>query len=199
MPTPASADAHNRQERGKRRRQEILDAAAELFAQKGFRGTDAAEIAERAGMTPNGMMYYFGSKQRLLEEVVAERGRQELAQLSPDVTLRDYRVLGQYSASSPLMTRLYLVLATENLDPGQPLHDFFVDRFSSARQLLRSVLERGRAEGEVRDDVDVESVVAQIVAVSLGTELQWVMDPTSIDLPAVLQHFIDNLVDSIAP
>lgn len=199
MTTPAGADDRNRQERGERRRQDILDAAAEMFAEKGYRGTDVADIAERVGMTSNGMMYYFGSKQRLLEEVVAERGRQELAQLSPDVTLRDFRILGRHSTESPLMTRLYLVLLMENLDPGEPLHDFFVQRLSTLKELLRTLLQRARADGEVRDDIDVEAVVAEIVAVFLGAEVQWVLDPTSIDLDAVVRHFIDELVGSLAP
>ena len=72
---PAGADTRNRQRRGDARRQQILDAAVALFAAQGYRGTGVAALADRVGMTATGLLYYFGSKERLLAEVVAERDR----------------------------------------------------------------------------------------------------------------------------
>ena len=80
----AGADDRTRQARGDLRRQQILDAAVELFATKGYRGAGVAALAERVGMTATGLLYYFGSKERLLQEVVAERS----ARRSPADRLR---------------------------------------------------------------------------------------------------------------
>jgi len=85
----AGGDDRNRQPRGDRRRQQILDAAVELFAAKGYRGTGVAALAERVGMTATGMLYYFGSKERLLQEVVAERDRRDVLGLD---SLNDFFV-----------------------------------------------------------------------------------------------------------
>src|SRR5215831_3589612 len=125
--TSANADGRNRQPRGDRRRQQILDAAVELFAAKGYRGTGVAALAERVGMTATGMLYYFGSKERLLQEVVAERDRRDVLDLN-SLTLSSFRELGRHNAETAILTRLYVVLGSESLDADDPLHDFFVER-----------------------------------------------------------------------
>src|SRR6266516_5695827 len=57
----------------RRTREQLLDAALELFAERGFEATTTKLIAERAGV-PNGLIYYyFGTKEKLLETLFAER------------------------------------------------------------------------------------------------------------------------------
>lgn len=50
---------------------EILDAAEEEFADHGFHGARMVAIAQRAGVTHGLLHYYFDSKDRLYEQVVA--------------------------------------------------------------------------------------------------------------------------------
>jgi len=52
-------------------RQQILDAARELFAEKGFERTTMRAVGERAGVDPALISYWFGSKDGLLLEAVA--------------------------------------------------------------------------------------------------------------------------------
>src|SRR5580700_11754670 len=108
----AGADEHARQPRGDLRRQQIIDAAVQLFAAKGYRGTGVAALAERVGMTATGMLYYFGSKERLLQEVVAERDRRDVLDLD-SLTLSSFRELGRHNAETAMLTRLYVVLGAE--------------------------------------------------------------------------------------
>lgn len=54
------------------RRQEILDAALQIFAQKGYNATTNADIARAAGVTPAALYYYFASKEELFRAVVTE-------------------------------------------------------------------------------------------------------------------------------
>src|ERR1700684_4158124 len=140
----AGGDARNRQPRGDRRRQQILDAAVALFGAKGYRGTGVAALAERVGMTATGMLYYFGTKERLLREVVAERDRMDAIDpgaASPlDLTLSNLRDIGRHNGETATLTRLYLVLGIESLDSDDPLHDFFVERYETARQFVRALL-----------------------------------------------------------
>lgn len=53
---PAKADDRRRQTRGDARRQQILDAAVELFSAKGYRSTGLAELADTVGMTHPGLL-----------------------------------------------------------------------------------------------------------------------------------------------
>jgi AcrR family transcriptional regulator len=193
----AGADEHNRQGRGDVRRQQILDAAVELFASKGYRGTGVAALAERVGMTAPGLLYYFGSKERLLREVVAERDRVDPSDLS-GITLQDFRGLGRHNVETAILTRLFAVLGAESFDPGDPLHDFFVERYEMARSLVRSILEEGIARGEYRPDIDVAQLAREVIATSIGLEVQWLTDPGRVDLAAVVDAYIDRLEREIA-
>lgn len=57
-------------------RQQLLDAALTLFAERGVAGTTIAGIAARAGVTPAMLHYYFSNRDRLLDAVAEERLRE---------------------------------------------------------------------------------------------------------------------------
>ena len=59
------------EERGAR--EALLDAAVALFAERGVAATASAHVAERAGVTPAMVHYYFRSRERLIDAVVTER------------------------------------------------------------------------------------------------------------------------------
>lgn len=52
-------------------RQRILDAATELFEQRGFAGTSIRDLAIRAGMTKAALYYHFPSKEEVLQALLA--------------------------------------------------------------------------------------------------------------------------------
>jgi AcrR family transcriptional regulator len=71
------------------RRPQLLTAAAEVIAERGFAATRIADVAERAGTSAAGVLYWFESRDELLaealtfaEETFAERLRAQLAHLS---------------------------------------------------------------------------------------------------------------------
>ncbi|MCW5774402.1 MAG: TetR/AcrR family transcriptional regulator [Rhodospirillaceae bacterium] len=52
-----------------RRRREIMDAAADIFARKGYHAATTRDIADRLGMQPGSLYYYIESKEAALEEI----------------------------------------------------------------------------------------------------------------------------------
>ena len=52
------------------RRQEMLAAAAELIAERGYASTRIADVARRIGASPALVIYYFGTKDHLLSEAL---------------------------------------------------------------------------------------------------------------------------------
>lgn len=58
--------------RNNNRREQVLDAAAKLFVEKGFSGASTRDIAKTTGMLPGSLYYHFPSKEDLLVAVFEE-------------------------------------------------------------------------------------------------------------------------------
>src|SRR5262245_42236418 len=69
MPRPS----RSRRPRGAATRRAILEAAMALYAKGGFRGSGLTAIGQAAGVTHAGVLYHFGSVQKLLQAVIDER------------------------------------------------------------------------------------------------------------------------------
>jgi TetR/AcrR family transcriptional regulator len=66
-------EVHAKRERRKEARPgELLDAALDLFVEKGFAATRAEEVAARAGVSKGTLFLYFPSKEELFKAVVRE-------------------------------------------------------------------------------------------------------------------------------
>jgi AcrR family transcriptional regulator len=59
-----------RSRKGVRTRARLLEAAKEVFEEKGFFATRIADIAERAGLSRGSVHHYFESKEQIFREVV---------------------------------------------------------------------------------------------------------------------------------
>ena len=68
--------------RGRARRQQILDEAARLFAERGYHPTSVAEIVDSLGVGKGVFYWYFESKEQLFLELMA-RARARTSRRSP--------------------------------------------------------------------------------------------------------------------
>ncbi|WP_406473525.1 TetR/AcrR family transcriptional regulator [Streptomyces platensis] len=71
-----AANASRRDAQGTRLR--LLDAASELFAERGYERATVRDIASRAGVNQALLFRYFGSKKALFGEVMARGGQEQL-------------------------------------------------------------------------------------------------------------------------
>ena len=65
-------------------RTELLKAAAEVFSQHGFRGSTTRRIADAAGVNEVTLFRYFGSKEALLQEAIANTSNGSTATTLPE-------------------------------------------------------------------------------------------------------------------
>src|SRR2546430_16402275 len=65
----------SRNERKAQTRAELIDAAARVFARRGYHGTTVDDVAEEAGFTKGAFYSNFESKEDVFVELVADRGR----------------------------------------------------------------------------------------------------------------------------
>lgn len=195
--------------RGQARREAIIDAAVELFARDGYRGTGLAAIADMVGVSQPTLRHHFGTKEQLLRAVVARRHEQDLAAASPWASAGGAAVfdileqLPDYMRRRQGLVHLYVVLRAENLLPEHPIHDWFVRRHQETLRLLSDSLQRGVDRGELSADMQPALVAIHVIALIEGVELQWLLDPQSVDLDGVFssaaEHFRRRYVPRSVP
>lgn len=69
-PAGLSSDAGESAPARTGRREEILDGAAEMFAEHGYHGSSLRDISSHIGISHSGMLHHFGSKDALLDGVI---------------------------------------------------------------------------------------------------------------------------------
>ena len=73
---------------------QLLESAEVLFSQKGFDGTSVRDIAEAAGINTAMISYYFGSKEKLMEEIFERKSlniREKVDNLMKDDSLDPFQ------------------------------------------------------------------------------------------------------------
>jgi AcrR family transcriptional regulator len=150
----------------------ILMAARAEFAEKGFDGARVDSIAERAHANKQLIYYYFTNKDilftRVLEEAYRDIREQEAA-LKLDHLPADQAILQlveftwHYYLKNPEFIRL---LNSENQLKARHLKDsdITVQINQSWSSITQQLLQRGRAEGNVREDIDVMQLNINISA-----------------------------------
>jgi AcrR family transcriptional regulator len=167
--------------KGIARRQEILDSAIEVFAQRGTDRTSLRTIAARVGVTHAALIHHFGSLEQLLVEVYKESARR-LEQRDPDrgdiTPVELMRLSAQRNREVPGMVQLYTTLVASALEAGHPAATAFAtERFAAVRAALASQVRERQASGRLRTDIDADQVAALVVAASDGLQTQWLLDP----------------------
>lgn len=190
--------------RGAVRRRAILDAALELYARGGFRGTGLAAIGERVGISHAAVLYHFGSAVNLLREVLEERDRRIAEHLAPIfapgglAALRRLPEIARVNLENPGLARLHTVLQAENLEADGEVHDFFLSRRRSVHQVLVDLLRTGQKCGEIRPDIDARHKADEIIAFMEGAQIQQLLDPQRTDLVALYETYTEAFIRQIA-
>ncbi len=166
------AEPAKRERRKEARPGELLDAALDLFVEKGFAATRAEEVAARAGVSKGTLFLYFPSKEELFKAVVRENisGRfpewnsefEAFEGSTADMVRYCMRVwwerIGATRASG--ITKLMLSEA-RNFPELAAFYQQEVIR--PCTELVRRILQRGIDRGEFRS-LDMEYAVYSIVA-----------------------------------
>lgn len=163
------------------RREQMLAAAATLIAERGFDDTRIADVAERVDASPALVVYYFGSKDKLLTEALrySEEGfytaAEQMLASNTDVvsrlrTLVAWTCLPEQAEQSPGTWGLWFDLWAQAFRHPEVKKDR-VELDQSWRQLIARVVREGVAAGEI-EALDVEEFAIAYAALLDGLSIQ---------------------------
>ncbi|MFT4210772.1 MAG: TetR/AcrR family transcriptional regulator [Microbacterium sp.] len=128
--------------RGERRRQQILDSAAVLFVEAGYRATSLRDIAAAVGISHPGLLRHFSSKDDVLRELV-----ERLEAANESWFLAHERVdhpitavdIARRNAEQPGYLALFSALAGEATTSTHPAHERMARRYAGMRSRAHGV------------------------------------------------------------
>jgi AcrR family transcriptional regulator len=197
--TPTTADAT---------RDRLLDAAAAVFAEKGYDRAGVQEIARRAGLTTGAIYGRFAGKADLLQAAIESHTTDELDELFAQHRFEGHasdilRTVGSHlvmndcpdadHAEGALLLEAF-VAARRDPEVRAQLERLIEDRAS----VLADLVEEAKLDGSIDSDLDTTSLVRFCHAVGLGFLLY---DAISISLPQAQprEQLINRLVGAVAP
>lgn len=183
--------------KGDAKKQEILDLALELVGESGYSKATLREIADRAGLTKNGLLHHFGSKEELFTAVLVrwdELARARYADPSKSIeSVLDH--VSRFSDAAGLM-QLYARLSAEATEASHPAHAYFTSRYATVRQEFHAMFENLNEGGQLRPGLDAQKC-ANLLMVSLeGLQVQWLVDP-SIDISDHIRQLLQTIITDL--
>jgi TetR/AcrR family fatty acid metabolism transcriptional regulator len=170
---------------GEGKRARILDAAARVFADKGFYNAKVSEIARVAGVADGTIYLYFRSKDDLLISIFEDRMEQVIdnaraavagTRQSPPLE-RLGRVVAAHIAmveSHPLLAE---VLTVELRQSTRFLKEYKHTRFGELLKIMAGPIEDGQRDGSVRTDVEAQLIARALFGAIDELVLAWLLRP----------------------
>jgi AcrR family transcriptional regulator len=170
------------------RRAQIVDEAIRMIGTRGYNGFTVQALAEKCGLSNAGLLYYFGSKDKLLIALLEEFERQERGAMSSlteavqegsdrpsdEAIIEILRTLVVRFVEQPEMGRFAQVLKSEALDSSHPAYDWFRIREELTLQMFTDLsaycVDDSAATGR------------QLLALMNGLEQDWIRTGRGFDL-----------------
>lgn len=177
------------------RRQQILDAAARVFAQKGLDAARMEDIARDAGLSIGGLYWYYKGKQEVMADLLAHLIDPDLAGLRAllDAPGSLRRRLSEYiqtwagpaQAYQPVVYEFYS-LAARDAQARAHLQVYL----HSYRAILADLIRQAVASGELAE-VDPETAALLLAAVYEGLFELRMIDPEHMDVAGQVEGVLD--------
>lgn len=185
------------------KREQILKAAVEIFGNKGSTNGTLADVAEQVGITHAGVLHHFGSKQKLLLEVLAYRDQADVQNLAekhipggPELFLHLVRT-AIANESRPGIVQAYTVLSSESVTDNHPGREYFEERYTTLRREVTEAFRELCAQEGVTEPDTIATAAASILAVMDGLQLQWLLHRDVFDLGEASEFAIRAIVNGV--
>jgi AcrR family transcriptional regulator len=188
------------------RRNQILEAAEKVFAERGIDKTRMDDIVRASGLSKGALYWYYRSKDAIIHALVDRffggeiRRTERLVESEGSATERIRRflknIIGEIRRIELLLPLGYEFFAMAARSPSarQSLQKYY----SQYIQLLAKMIQQGIDAGEFRQMDPVEVALA-ISALFEGLALFWFLDPASVDWDRMEKVAFTILIRGIQP
>ena len=183
-------------------RDRLLDAAAEVFCERGYEGTTVALVARRAGLTTGAIYGNFRDKAELLLKTIERGSARAVADMEAA------RRAGMTAAS-----RLVMIARRMTGDPQPTQRQLMVEMFTAGRRdpdvadrvagtlgamehELGRLMERARADGDVAAGWDPALLARFCMTVGVGylqLKTAGLPDPDPGEWTALVRHLVESV------
>ncbi|MCV7363713.1 TetR family transcriptional regulator [Mycobacterium vulneris] len=147
------------------RRDELLDLAATMFAERGLKATTVRDIADSAGILSGSLYHHFKSKEQMVEEVLKDFLDWLFAryqQILDTETTPLGRLTGLFMASFEAIEHRHAQVVIYQDEAKRlsaiPQFGFVDERNREQRKMWIDILQQGITDGSFRQDIDVDLV-----------------------------------------
>jgi AcrR family transcriptional regulator len=186
----------------------ILRAAGECFSKDGFDGTTMDVIAKNAGVSKGALYWYFKNKEELfvkLKEQNVTQVLQTLERLFASVGTFDSKLIKSSELYFSPLTPEHRRTARLNMEfwAASPkisgLERVLNEQYKRLQTFLQSAINEAVKKGEIRKDVDPESLSTILLAALDGLELHWTILGRDFDWQKIRTTFCEVILNGLKP
>ena len=172
------------------RRQQILDAAAECFASKGFHRTTIQDIVRKSGLSAGAIYRYFTSKDQIIQAIADDRHAMEWqsirAATDPEAGVRTLHQLSRLffeplaDPEEKQRRRIGIEMWAEALHSPSVL-ETTREGINEPLRLLMQVISAAQENNELASHIDPEALGRVMIALFQGFILQQAWDDVRVE------------------
>jgi AcrR family transcriptional regulator len=185
-----------------RRREEVLDAAAHVFFQKGYDAATTEEIADRLDILKGSLYYYVESKDQLLFEIVREvmqdaLAKQEEAASAPGTAIDRLRAaivthvlhLTKNRTRAAILLHEYRALS----EPRRRAVREMLERYT---RLIEGLVRSAQKKGSVRKDIDA-MVATMTILGAVNWPYRWYSPRGALSAGEIAEQIANILIEGL--
>ncbi len=201
----ASKSHRTQAERRDESQRRLLEAASAVIQERGMAAATFENIGARAGYSRGLATRHFGSKQGLIEALIARiQERRDSAlddsgganSIGLDDVVNFVDVYLQHLGSDGELRAYFITLASAVAEISD-LRRLFAEAHKGVEHRLEALILAGKAHGSVRSDIDADAAALMIGSLLFGISMQLLLDP-QMDLEPIRQVSLATLRLSLA-
>lgn len=177
-------------------RKRLIEAAAGLFAERGYADSSVAAIGDAAGVSRGLINHHFGSKENLLYEVIADILGEWTELMVPAVegtrgveTLHAILIsFMQFAEQRRERAQLLFRLMAQAFDPKSDMADELQKVHRRWIEKSQTWWEEGVADGDIDPAIEHESMATFLIGAARGIVLDSLIAPGKVDLAKSFDH-----------